>query len=218
MANRDLLLLGTSAGGVEALRHLARALPHDLPASVLVVIHLSSHFKSSLDAILSGSGPLTATFAHDGEEIRHGHIYIAPAEHHLLLDKNGRTLRLGNGPRENNACPAIDPLFRSVALGNGHRAVGIVLTGTLGDGASGLQALQHGGGIAVVQDPEDAAFSEMPSAALHRCRPDYVSRLADIPALIEDLVLQVPGSPAKPSGQLRYEELERPGRRLRARG
>src|SRR5262245_46847918 len=139
MANRNLVAIGTSAGGVEALRYLASKFPPDLPASVLVTIHLSSEFRSTMDTILTSAGPLAAGFAADGEVMTNGHIYIAPPDRHLLLD--GEQILLGRGARENNARPAIDPMFRATAVCCGSRAIGVVLTGTLGDGASGLWAL-----------------------------------------------------------------------------
>jgi two-component system chemotaxis response regulator CheB len=166
MAHRDILAIGTSAGGFEALHFLAGEFPPDLPASVLVVIHLSSQFPSTLDAILTQAGRLPASFAEDGEKFERGRIYIAPPERHLLVESE--RLRLGWGPRENHAKPALDPLFRSCALCCAPRAIGAVLTGTLGDGAAGLSALKQCGGITVVQDPSDAAFPEMPTAALTR--------------------------------------------------
>jgi two-component system, chemotaxis family, protein-glutamate methylesterase/glutaminase len=148
MANRDVLAIGTSAGGFDALRFLAGEFSRDFPASVLMTIHLSSQFRSALDAILTQSGPLPASFATDGETLKKGHIYIAPAERHLIVERE--QLRLGSGPRENNSRPSLDPMFRSVALCCGSRAVGAVLTGTLGDGAAGLSALKQAGGITVV--------------------------------------------------------------------
>jgi two-component system, chemotaxis family, protein-glutamate methylesterase/glutaminase len=169
MANRDILAIGTSAGGFEAMRFLAGEFSRDFPASILVVIHLPSQFRSTLDAILTQAGPLQATFAVDGEKLERGHIYIAPPQRHLLVESE--ELRLGLGPRENNARSALDPLFRSAALCCGARAIGAVLTGTLGDGAAGLLALKQSGGITVVQDPSDAAFPEMPmSSASRACR------------------------------------------------
>lgn len=186
-ANRDILAIGTSAGGFAALRLLASELPADFPAAIVVVIHLSPQFHSGLDALLSHPGRLAASFASDGEPLRRGHIHIAPPACHLLVD--GDHLRLGRGPRENNSRPAIDPLFRSVAVCCGPRAIGVVLTGTLGDGASGLQALQQCGAITVVQDPGDAAFSEMPANALRMLRPDHVATLRAMPGLLTRLVL-----------------------------
>lgn len=195
MANRDVLAIGTSAGGVEALLFLAKRLPKDFPASILITIHLPSHARSALDDILSRAGPLPAQFAGEGEVLRKGHIYIAPPDRHLLVD--GERVSLGEGPRENNSRPAIDPMLRSIALCCSSRAIGVVLTGTLGDGASGLWAIHQAGGISVVQDPEDAAFAEMPLSALNRVRPDHVVRLAEMPVLLDALVHQ-PAGEAKP--------------------
>jgi two-component system, chemotaxis family, protein-glutamate methylesterase/glutaminase len=203
MANRDILAIGTSAGGFQALRFLAGEFPRDLPASVLVVIHLSSQFRSALDAILTQAGPLPASFAVDGEKLERGHIYIAPAERHLIVESE--QLRLGSGPRENNARPSLDPLFRSAGLCCGPRAIGAVLTGTLGDGAAGLSALKQSGGITVVQDPGDAAFPEMPTAALIRSQPDHVVGLAGMPALFEKLVRQPAGQAVPVASNLEYE-------------
>lgn len=197
MSNRDVLVIGTSAGGVEALRFLARRFPADLPAAVLVTIHLPPHFRSSLDTILAAAGPLPAAFARGGETLRKGHIYIAPPGQHMLLD--GDRLVLGNGPRENNSRPAIDPMLRSTAVCCGGRAIGVVLTGTLSDGASGLWTLAQSGGLTVVQDPADAAFSQMPMTAMGLAKPDHVVPLAAMPELLESLVHQpaVP-TPAAP--------------------
>jgi two-component system, chemotaxis family, protein-glutamate methylesterase/glutaminase len=203
MTNRDILAIGTSAGGVEALRFLVQRLPREFPASVLVTIHLPSHVRSSLDEVLSGAGPLPATFARNAETIRKSRIYIAPADRHLLLD--GDHLFLGEGPRENNARPAIDPMMRSAAMCCGPRSVGAILTGTLGDGASGLWALGRCGGVTVVQDPKDASFSEMPVTALNRAKPDHVVSLADMPALFDDLANQPPGAARQVPASLKYE-------------
>ena len=203
MANRDVLAIGTSAGGFEALRFLAGEFSRDFPASVVVVIHLSSQFRSALDAILTQAGPLPASFAVDGEKLERSHIYIAPAERHLIVESEH--LRLGSGPRENNARPALDPLFRSAALCCGTRTVGAVLTGTLGDGAAGLSALKQSGGITVVQDPSDAAFAEMPTTALIRSQPDHVVSLAGMPALFEKLARQPAGQAVPVASNLEYE-------------
>ena len=193
MANRDILAIGTSAGGVEALLFLAKHFPADFPAAVLVTIHLSSHFRSSLDELLSRAGPLPAAFAGDGDPIENGRIYVAPADRHLLVE--GERIVLGHGSRENNARPAIDPMMRSVALCCGRRTVGVVLTGTLSDGASGLWALGQSGGMTVVQDPGDAAFSDMPSNALKRLKPDHVVSLKALPKLLASLASEPAGKP-----------------------
>lgn len=182
---------------------LAKSFPRHFPAALVVTIHLPSYAGSALDEVLSRSGPLPARFARDGDALKKGHIFIAPPDRHLLLD--GDRLSLGEGPRENNARPAIDPMLRSTALCCSARAIGVVLTGTLGDGASGLWTIRQGGGIAVVQDPKDAAFSEMPMTALNRAKPDHVVRLADMPGLLENLVHQPAGEARPLPRSVRYE-------------
>jgi two-component system, chemotaxis family, protein-glutamate methylesterase/glutaminase len=211
MANRDILALGASAGGVEALIVVARGLDRNFPAAVLVTIHLPSHFRSSLDDILTRAGPLHAEFAVEGALLAKKCIYIAPPDRHLLLE--GDRITLGVGPRENNSRPAIDAMLRSVAVCCGHRAVGAVLTGTLGDGASGLWALRQCGGLAVVQDPKDAAFAEMPLNALNRADPDYVVRLSDMAGLFDSLAQEPAGQQVPVPRSIRYEvEVARSGR------
>jgi two-component system chemotaxis response regulator CheB len=223
MANRDIVAIGTSAGGVQALLFIAKYLPADFPASILVTMHLSSDFRSSFDQILTRAGQLKAQFASESDALEKGHIYIAPADRHLLVE--GDRIILGRGPRENNVRPAIDPMLRSMALCCGGRAIGVVLTGTLGDGASGLRAITQCGGIAVVQDPRDAAFAEMPLAALNRSMPQHVVSLKDLPGLLECLVQQ-PAAEALPvpasvkfevdvakSGRSSMNDMDRLGRR-----
>jgi two-component system chemotaxis response regulator CheB len=211
MANRDIMAIGTSAGGFEALRFLAKGFPQNFPASILVTIHLPLQFHSSLDQLLAKAGPLPSAFANEGEAIKKSRIYIAPPGRHLLVD--GERLSLGTGPRENNARPAIDPMLRSIAVCCGSRAIGVVLTGTLGDGASGLWAIKQAGGMTVVQDPKDAAFPEMPQTALKRMKPDHVAHLRDMPGLLYTLVHQRAGDPIVVPENLRYEvEIARDGR------
>jgi two-component system, chemotaxis family, protein-glutamate methylesterase/glutaminase len=203
MANRDVLAIGTSAGGVEALMYLAKGFRREFPASILVTIHLPSHFCSGLDEVLTRSGVLPAVFAQDGDALRKGHIYIAPPDRHLIVD--GDHLTLGIGPRENNSRPAIDPMLRSAAACCAARTVGVVLTGTLGDGASGLWAIHQTGGITVVQDPKDAAYSEMPLLALNRSKPDHIASLTDMPALLEKLARHPVGKLKPVPRSLKYE-------------
>jgi two-component system, chemotaxis family, protein-glutamate methylesterase/glutaminase len=211
MGNRDILAIGTSAGGVEALSFLAKSFHADFPAAVLVTVHLPTQFRSSLDEILTRAGPLPAVFVNNGEAIKKARIYIAPPGSHLIVD--GDQLLLGVGPRENHARPAIDPMLRSTAVCCAHRAVGVVLTGTLGDGASGLWTLGHLGGMTVVQDPRDAAFPEMPLTALKRARPNHIAPLEKLPTLLESLVHQPTGEPRPVPETVRYEvEIARSGR------
>ncbi|MGJ0507094.1 MAG: chemotaxis protein CheB [Methylocystis sp.] len=195
--------MGASSGGFSALRFIASALPAELDASVLVTLHLASDFPSELDRLLSGAGPLPAQFATDGEALLKGRIYVAPPERHLLLC--GERLTLGAGPRENLARPAIDPMLRSVGVCCGFRAIGVILTGALDDGAAGLAAMKLCGGVTVVQSPEDAAYPEMPAAALERSEPDHVVALDAIPSLLATLVKTPGGKPQPASQRLRAE-------------
>lgn len=182
---RDIVVIGTSAGGVEALQQIAKGLPADLPASVLVVIHVPPQSPGLVPKILSRAGPLPAAHGENGEPIRHGRIYVAPAGLHMLLE-DGR-IRLVAGARENLHRPAIDPLFRSAALAGGGRVIGIVLTGALDDGTAGLRAVKRCGGVAVVQDPADATYPSMPLSAMRSVRVDHCLALAEIPALLDRL-------------------------------
>jgi two-component system chemotaxis response regulator CheB len=162
--HRDIVGVGASAGGVEALRALVGGLPADFRGAVLVVLHVPRDAPSALPAILRRSGPLPAAVAVDGEPLRHGRIYVAPSDHHVLvLDGH---IRLSRGPAENGHRPAVDPLFRSLARAFGRRAVGVVLSGSRDDGAAGLADIAASGGLAVVQDTDDALYPWMPAAAL----------------------------------------------------
>lgn len=203
MSNRDILAIGASAGGVEALQYLARRFRPDLPAAVLITLHLPRQSRSTMDEILTRAGPLPAAFARDGEPLQKSRIYLAPPDRHLMVD--GDRLRLGLGPRENNARPAIDPMLRSLAACCGPRGIGVVLTGLLGDGASGLWALDQCGGVSVVQDPEDAAFPDMPLSALERLRPQHIARLSEMPVLLEGLVHHPAGLPRPVPDKIRQE-------------
>jgi two-component system chemotaxis response regulator CheB len=164
MPKRDIVVVGASAGGVEALIKLVAGLPANLRVAVFVVLHLSPHSESRLPYILSRAGALQARMAQDGDEIECGRIIIAPPDRHLLLTQE--RVRVVYGPRENHFRPAVDSLFRSAALAFGSRVIGVVLTGALNDGASGLVAIKRESGLAVVQDPETAAYPSMPLAAM----------------------------------------------------
>lgn len=185
MPGHDMIVIGASTGGVEALMQIIRDLPADLPAAVLVVLHMPPQASSRLPQILSRAGALPATHPIDKEPIRPGHIYVARPDFHLLVEKD--RVRVVRGPRENRSRPAIDPLFRTAALSYGPRVVGVILTGALDDGTAGLWAIKQRGGIAVVQNPEDAFISSMPANALEYVDVDYCLPLSELPAVLARL-------------------------------
>jgi two-component system chemotaxis response regulator CheB len=205
MAHHDIVVIGASAGGVEALTRLVRDLPPGLPASLFVVCHLPPSHRSVLSDILSRSGPLLATFAIDGEEFHPGHIYLAPPDYHLLLGE-GQRVRLNRGPRENRHRPAVDPLFRSAAQLYGRRVIGVVLSGGLNDGAAGLLAVRAAGGLAIVQDPSDAEVSAMPINAARIAGADHSVPLDRLGPLLVELILQ---SLRKPGGSAMTDAFEK---------
>jgi two-component system, chemotaxis family, protein-glutamate methylesterase/glutaminase len=184
-ARRDLVAVGASAGGVEALRALVGGLPPDYPGAVLVVLHVPRDAPSALANILARAGPLPAAAAVDNETMRHGRIYVAPNDHHMLVIDDH--IRLTRGPAENGHRPAIDPLFRSVARSFGARAVGVVLSGARDDGAAGLASIAARGGTTLVQDPSDALYPWMPQAALHRVNPDHIAPAAKLGGLLAEI-------------------------------
>ena len=182
----DIIAIGASAGGVEALRDIAARLGN-LPAAVLVVIHISPESSGLLPQILNRSSLWNAVQPEDGTPIERGNIYIAPPDHHMVVESGDR-IRIISGPRHNRHRPAIDPLFRSVARFYGPRAIGMILTGFLADGSSGLAMIKNAGGLAIVQDPNDALAPSMPRRALERVHPDYCLPLNEIPAAISHIV------------------------------
>jgi two-component system, chemotaxis family, protein-glutamate methylesterase/glutaminase len=200
---RDIVVIGASAGGIEALTTIIAHLPHDLPAALFVVVHIPSEAPSSLAQIFSRAGVLPAQTAQDKTPIEHGHIYVAPPDRHLLLTAD--EVRVVSGPRENRHRPAIDPLFRSSALSFGHRVVGIVLSGALDDGTAGLLAIKRAGGIAMVQDPATAAFPGMPKSALTYVSVDWSLPL---PALAEKVVELATGTVQELGGSVTMEEMD----------
>jgi two-component system chemotaxis response regulator CheB len=183
---RDLVVIGASAGGVDALQAIVAGLPPEFPAAVLVVLHVASAGTTVLPQILSRTGPLPATFAKDGETLVRGQIYVAPPDHHMLVHDNH--LELTQGPRENGFRPAIDPLFRSAARAGDGRCIGVILSGLLDDGASGLRFIKNHGGGAVVQNPDEALFPNMPHAALALAPVDRVADAADIAQALCELI------------------------------
>jgi two-component system, chemotaxis family, protein-glutamate methylesterase/glutaminase len=189
MAN-SIVVIGGSAGAVEALTRIVANLPADLPAAVFVAVHFPPHGNSALPAILERAGRLPARHPESEEPIREGTILVAPPDHHLLLARDH--VRLSRGPRENGHRPAVDPLFRTAARAHGARVIGVLLSGNLDDGSAGLAAVRSMGGRVVVQDPADARHSGMPRNALQAVQADHVAGQDDIGPLIERLVRQHP--------------------------
>lgn len=200
---KDIIVIGGSAGSSAVLKRLVRDLPPDLPASVFISTHMPAHAPSLLADILASGASLPVAQAVDGQSIERGRVYVAAPDRHLLLI--GDTIRLGAGPRENMARPAIDPLFRSAALSGGPRTVGVVLSGMLNDGASGLHAIKAVGGTAVVQHPIDAASDQMPLAALQAAEVDHVVPAADLGALLRAIAETPAGPGLAPTDDLRLE-------------
>ena len=185
MQGHDIIVIGASAGGVEALSLLVSQLPPDLEAAVFVVLHVPAHSVSVLPKILSRRGSLPALHPQNGEPIQAGQIYIAPPDFHLLM-RDGQ-IRLARGARENGHRPAIDPTFRSAALSYGSRVVGVVLSGALSDGTAGLEAIKMRGGVAIAQDPDEALYSGMPRSAVEHVPVDYILPVTEIAAALTRL-------------------------------
>lgn len=193
---RDIVAIGASAGGVAILLELAGALPPKFPASLLVVQHIGAH-PSALPELMCDAGRNLARHPRNGEALEHGRIYIAPPDQHMLVV--GNHVRLTRDAKENHARPAIDPLFRSVAINHGPRAIGVLLSGRLDDGTAGLQAIKACGGTVVVQDPADAEEAGMPTSAMENVSVDHVVRrdtLADtLSSLVREAATAAPEIP-----------------------
>ena len=187
-ATRDVIVVGASAGGLPALRQLVSSFPADFPASTFIVSHLSPRAESWLPDILAKSGPLPTIAPEDDTPIERGRVYVAPPDRHMLVEPG--IIRLVRGPRENRHRPAVDPLFRSAAWAYGPRAIGVVLSGYLDDGAAGLWAVKSCGGLAIVQDPTDAIQPQMPQRAAMNIDVDHILPVAEIGPLLVQLVSQ----------------------------
>jgi two-component system chemotaxis response regulator CheB len=169
------------------LRRVVAGFPPDLSAAVFVVLHLPAWHRSMLPDVLRAAGPLPAEPAASGQPIEPGRIYVAMPDYHLLLNGNGR-IQLWRGPREDGHRPSINATFRSIAVGYRKRAIGVILSGTLQDGATGLWWIKSFGGTAIAQDPHDALFPSMPLTALHNVEVDHVVPAAEMGGLITRLV------------------------------
>ncbi len=199
--NRDIIVIGASMGGVEALMALVRTLPAKLPASVFIVLHVGA--ASHLAEVLNSKSTMVTVEPTSGEAFQTGRIYVAPPGLHMLLH-DGHIV-LARGPRENMTRPAIDPLFRSAAVDFGGRVIGVVLSGGLNDGTAGLIAIKRCGGLAVVQDPDDALLGDMPASALRHADVDHCVPIARMAALLARLVAEPAGPTPEIPKSIRLE-------------
>jgi two-component system, chemotaxis family, protein-glutamate methylesterase/glutaminase len=201
---RNIIVIGTSAGGLEALDQLIGQLPTGLPASIVIVQHMDA--GNSGEPLLRRLGRHQAfhpKLARHGERLKPGHIYIARPDNHLLIKK--RKLLVTKGAAENRQRPGIDPLFRSAAASYGSELIGVVLTGMMDDGTAGLIAVKRCGGVTVVQDPRDAAYSGMPRSALDSANVDYCVSIAEMGPLLTSLVSKPHGKSKRVPDDIRTE-------------
>ncbi len=185
-SSRDIVVIGASAGGLNALLEMIGQLPEDLPAALFVVVHTAPDNPGTLPDLLGRRGKLTCRWPVGEERIEHGVIYLAPPDHHLLI-KRGYVLA-ARGPQENGFRPAVDPLFRTAAATYGPRVIGIVLSGGMDDGTYGLIRIRRNGGVAIAQDPEEALVPSMPASAINIAGVDQVLKSGEIARTLERLV------------------------------
>lgn len=182
MTKRNIIVIGASAGGFDAVKKLIAALPPYFDASIFIVWHLSPDIKGILPDVLNKLNTIRASNARDKEPILPNRIYVAPPDHHLLIEQ-GR-MRVTHGPKENRFRPAVDSLFRSAAHAYGAQVIGIVLSGALDDGTAGLWRIKFDGGITVVQDPAEAEVPSMPENAIAEVSIDYCLPILEIAKLL----------------------------------
>jgi two-component system chemotaxis response regulator CheB len=205
LAAHDIIVVGASMGGVEALRRLLSRLPADLPASLFVALHTADHHPDMLAQVLGNGSSLPVATAIEGERFSPGRVYLAPPDRHLIVGHDHVHVR--RGPRENSARPAIDPLFRSAAASCTTRVIGVLLTGLLNDGTAGLRAIKRCGGLAMVQDPADAAYDQMPRSAIKYVAVDHVLPLDAIASTVAALALERRAPPREVPDDIRAEAL-----------
>ena len=195
------MVIGASAGGITALMALVKSIPKGFDGYIFVVLHIPPSSPSNLPSILQRAGLLDAVHPRDGELLKRGRIYIAPPDHHMLLE--GNKVLIKKGPEENRFRPSIDALFRSAAYVYGPRVIGVVLSGLLNDGTSGLWSIKRLGGMTIVQDPADADYPSMPINALEYVDVDHSVPADKIGILLSKLV----GEPAPQKLKLTKEQM-----------
>lgn len=188
MPTRNIIVIGSSSGGMEALTELVKGLPANFPGSLFAVQHVAANSVNYLPEMLDRHTSVTVSLAAEGRQIEPNHLYVAPADHHLLIDSD--QMFLSQGPRENRVRPAIDPLFRSAALSHGPRVIGVVLSGALDDGTAGMVAIKNSGGMALVQDPQEAMTPSMPQSVIEHVQVDSILPVAEIGTSLGKLVQQ----------------------------
>ncbi|MGN7786158.1 chemotaxis protein CheB [Niabella sp. 22666] len=192
-----IIVVGGSAGGVKALRAFVKGLPADFMSPVFIAWHMSPDASGILPELLGNLTSLKVAHALDYEPIAPGRIYVAPPDHHLLIEQGH--VRVTRGPKENRFRPAIDPLFRSAAYAYRNRVIGVIVSGALDDGVAGLWTIKNNGGISIVQDPADADIPSMPQNALRDTPVDHCVPAADFPALLLKITQQrMPARRSKP--------------------
>lgn len=199
-----LVVVGTSAGGMQALKELVRQFKSDFPAPIFIVNHMSPEATGeALVHALNEAGALSCVQATDETYFESGKIYVAPSDRHMLIE--GKKILITNGARENRYRPAIDPLFRSAAVAHGNRVIGLILTGYLDDGTSGMMAIKRCGGICIAQDPDDADYADMPRSVIENVGVDHCVPIATMGRLLADLVRSAPGTPKPPPAEVAIE-------------
>jgi two-component system chemotaxis response regulator CheB len=186
MATQKVIVIGASAGGIEALRKILSQLPENFPAAIFITQHLYQRSETILPDILGRAGRLPVRHPAADEPIVSGQIYLAPPDYHLVFSPG--VVRLGHGPKENLQRPCINVMFRSAAAAYGPNVIGVLITGMLDDGASGLWEIKERGGVTIVQDPEEAAYRSMPESAIRGFQVDHIVRLDELGSLLGTLV------------------------------
>ncbi|MBD3583067.1 chemotaxis protein CheB [Flavobacterium selenitireducens] len=188
MNRRNIIVIGASAGGFDSLKLLVSRFTEAHDLSVFIVWHISPEVSDFLPEVLDGCGALQAAHAVDGERIERSRIYVAPPDHHMIIDND--IVRVTHGPKENLFRPAVDPLFRSAAYSFGNRVIGIILSGALDDGVAGLWTIKSRGGTVIVQDPAEAEVRSMPESAIREVEVDYILPVSEMVDLIAELGLE----------------------------
>jgi two-component system chemotaxis response regulator CheB len=188
MPKRDIIVIGASAGGFAALKTLVENLPPRIDASIFIVWHMGSDVRGILPEVLNKLNSIRVDSPKDKDPILTNRIYVAPPDHHLLVERD--RVRVTHGPKENRFRPAVDPLFRSAAYAYGNRVIGVVLSGALDDGTAGLWQIKFDGGMAIVQDPNDAEVPSMPENAMAEVLVDHCVPIAALAELLIELSSQ----------------------------